>query len=381
MEKKSTTSSSPDKRVPDHLLGPLRSLYKWRRPILLASGGAFLLTALLSLLLPNYYTAETSFIALSPDQSSPEVLFGGTTAKAQLYGNADDIDRLLTLAESNELIDYLVDSFQLYQHYEIDPQKLKAPVLVRKRFLSLYDVLKTPRDAIEISVQDTDPELAANMATAARNKIDELSRDLQRSSQGVTMAALQEEIADKTERLSALDDSLAIIRERSGIYNHVAQSEALSAMASSQDQDIASVRAKISSYERINSRAARDSIIRLSAALAGLEQSRLILDSQLVQLNDAISPIENLGYERTDLNSTLNRDRDRMQQYQRAFNSEQGALVVIQEADIPVVKSWPRRSLLVIGVSLLVFIFSSLAAIAIDNSRHYDWKELLTEDD
>lgn len=369
------------KQPPEHLLGPIRSVYKRRFPLLYLAIGTFVLTFLFTkLFLDEYYEGKTAFIALSPDQSSPELLFGGQ-GKAQIFGNANDIDRIMAISESNELVDYMIKTFQLYEHYGIDSTKQRAPLSVRSEFFSLYEVTKTTRDAIEITVQDTSPQLAATMANSARERIGFLGRELQRRAQAETVKSLNNQIEEKNERLRILGDSLANLRQQSGIYNQESQSESLGALVTSQGQQIESTKGRIEAYRKLNTRAARDSVSNLSAKLQGLIRSRAVVDSQLVLLNQSMSAIENLDQEREELSSQISRDKDRAKQFQTAFESEQKAIAVIQEADVPVVKSWPHRSVMVLGTTILVLFIAILAILISEGSKHYPWREWLTDNE
>ena len=64
--------------------------------------------------MPVYYRASTTFLAASPDQANPELLFGQGNLRTQYYGNANDIDRLITLAHSNELVEFLVELVEFW---------------------------------------------------------------------------------------------------------------------------------------------------------------------------------------------------------------------------------------------------------------------------
>ncbi|MEM6396752.1 MAG: hypothetical protein AAF741_10440 [Bacteroidota bacterium] len=369
------------KQPPEHLLGPIRSIYKRRFLLLYLAVGTFVLTFLFTkLFLDEYYEGKTAFIALSPDQSSPDLLFGGQ-GRAQIFGNANDIDRIMAISQSNELVDYMVETFRLYDHYGIDSTKQRAPMSVRSEFFSLYDVTKTTRDAIEITVQDTSPTLAATMANTARERIGFLGRELQRRAQAETVKSLNNQIAQKYARLVALGDSLAVLRRQSGIYNQEAQSEALGALVTSQAQQIESTRGRILAYKKLNTRASRDSVANLNAKLEGMLRGRAVVDSQLVLLNQSMAAIEALDQERQDLSSQINRDRDRTKQFQTALESEQKAIAVIQAADVPVVKSWPHRSVIVVGLTALVLFVAVLAILISESSKYYPWRDWLKEDE
>ncbi|MEL6804938.1 MAG: hypothetical protein AAFO91_14275, partial [Bacteroidota bacterium] len=90
---------------------------------------------------------------------------------------------------------------------------------------------------------------------------------------------------------------------------------------------------------------------------------------------------ENLNYDRANLNSQINRDLDRMKQFQTAYESNQKALAIIHQADIPVIKAWPRRSVIVLGATILVVFMAVLTILVVDNGQKYPWQEWLTEDE
>ena len=78
------------------------------------------------LLLPVYYQSSTIFLAASPDILTDRGLFGTATRDPQQFGNNNDNDRFLTIAESDELASYLINKFDLYQHYDIDSSGSKS---------------------------------------------------------------------------------------------------------------------------------------------------------------------------------------------------------------------------------------------------------------
>ena len=101
----------------ENLLDILRVLLLWKKPLLYTSLGIGLLTALISLVLPNYYQSTTIFYAASMDQAKPGHIYGTATTDTDFYGNDHDNDRLLTFAESGEVSTYLINKFNLYTHY------------------------------------------------------------------------------------------------------------------------------------------------------------------------------------------------------------------------------------------------------------------------
>jgi uncharacterized protein involved in exopolysaccharide biosynthesis len=360
--------------APPHLIGVLRSLWQWRKPIIYVTVAGTILAVVISLLLPEYYTGRTAFLTISPDQVSIDGVFGNNNSRIQFYGTGDDIDRLMAVAESDALVDKMVEQFHLYKVYDIDSTKKKAPNYVRREFLGLYDVTKTPRDAIELEVSDRDPIRAAAMARAAREEINKISLDLIRATQERSSAGLRSEVTNREENLKNINQRLQELRKKSGIYNTDAQSEALATQTTSMQSNSAMVTAKLQAYRQRGGRGARDSIAKHEIQLAGLQSARVNLDSQLVRLNQSIGSIENLEEEREDLNDALSEDRIRLKQFETILRSEQRALEVVEEAKVPVAKSYPIRSLMVIGAMMFSFIIAVVGALLIDTARQYDWE-------
>ncbi|WP_020567802.1 Wzz/FepE/Etk N-terminal domain-containing protein [Neolewinella persica] len=370
-----TKSTKP---APPHLIGVLRSLWQWRMPIIYVTLAGTLLAVIISLLVPEYYTSRTAFLTISPDQVSIDGVFGNNNSRIQFYGTGDDIDRLMAVAESDALVDQMVQKFHLYKAYDIDSTKKKAPVYVRREFLGLYDVTKTPRDAIELEISDRDPIRAADMARAAREEINKISLELIRGTQERSAAGLRSEVQNREETLKEINRRLGDLREKYGVYNTRAQSEALAQQTTSMQSTTASTEAKLLAYRQRGGRGARDSIAKYEIQLAGLRSARTNLDSQLVRLNLSIGSIENLEEEREDLNDALSEDRIRLKQFETILRSEQRALEVVEEAKVPVAKSYPIRSLMVIGAFMFSFIIAVVGALLIDTARGYDWREIFS---
>lgn len=368
------STSKSTNPAPPHLIGVLRSLWQWRKPIIYVTLAGTILAVIISLLLPEYYTGRTAFLTISPDQVSIDGVFGNNNSRIQFYGTGDDIDRLMAVAESDALVDQMVEQFYLYKVYDIDSTKKKAPVYVRREFLNLYDVTKTPRDAIELEISDRDPIRAAAMARAAREEINKISLDLIRGTQERSAAGLRSEVENREENLKEINRRLGELRKTSGVYNTNAQSEALAVQTTSIQSSLATTNAKLQAYRQRGGRGARDSIAKYEVQLAGLQSARINLDSQLVRLNQSIGSIENLEEEREDLNDALSEDRIRLKQFETILRSEQRALEVVEEAKVPVAKSYPIRSLMVIGAMMFSFIIAVVGALLIDTARQYEWE-------
>lgn len=358
---------------PHHLLGVLRPLWRWRVPILLTTLAGAVLAVIVSLLLPVYYTGYTSFVALSPEQVSIESTFGTGGQRTQFYGTGDDIDRLLSVAESADVLNYLVHEFDLYTVYDVDSTAQKGPLKVIQELQSNYAVERNARDIIELTVEDRDPERAATMARAARERVNQTNLALIRATHRRNANGVESDVQSSETRLQDLNRRLAGVRDTSGIYNTEAQSEILATAASVLDQRIARTTARL---EAFRARGPRDSINLLSIDLAGLASTRDAITLQLNKLNASIGEIENMEEEREIASESLSESRTRLKQYQAILTGDRRTLEVIEEAEVPLVKSYPVRWLIVAVTTVLTFVLAVIAALLIDTGGRYDWRSV-----
>lgn len=359
----------------DNLLDVLRTLFRWKKAILYLCLAAAVLSAVIVLLVPVYYEAATVFFVASPDQSKPELIFGNSQQEPEIYGNESDIDRLLTIAESNELVEFLIDSFQLYQHYDIDTANAKAPYYIKLKFFDLYEVQKTKRDAIRLSIEDRDRELARRITRAAREKINEIAQDLVKASQEKKIRTYEASIGSKRQLLRMIGDSLVQLRKKYGIFNTLAQSESLTGELTSAEAKLAFSQARLKSIQG-SAGVRRDSIIKLRSQVAGLEQQVEKIRSNLQLFNEGVAEVEVFNSQYKEATQVLSEEQEKLKQYRATYQANIPALILVEEAELPIIKSRPKRTLIVLASVMVAFFFGIIGVLLFDNYRDINWREI-----
>ncbi|MEM9885806.1 MAG: hypothetical protein AAF849_07935 [Bacteroidota bacterium] len=355
----------------DNLFGVLKTLAQYFRFILTVCIIVGLGSIIIALLLPVYYQASTVFLSASPELLTERGLFGTTTRDPQPFGNNNDNDRLLTIAESDELVNYLIDQFDLYQHYDIDSTSAKSAHYIKQKFSGLYEVQRTKRDAIQLSMEDKDPQMAADIANAARQKIDLISLNLAKDLQQKQIETFQNNIQEKDSAVQVLSDSLKSVRSRYSIYNTESQSETLSALIASRQSRLASYQAKL---EGARTSRGRDT---LQSGIVGLERELESLQKQLSQLNEGMPRVVALEEEYEQAVKQFSYDKERLKQLQAAYNAEVSSIILVESAAIPVIKSRPIRSILVLASVFAAFLFTTFGVLLYDTYKDLDWKGIL----
>jgi capsule polysaccharide export protein KpsE/RkpR len=368
----------------DSLLPVIGTFYPWRRHIVYITVGAFVLSALLSLLLKNYYQGKTVFYAASQDLFKPEKVFGGGTQEMYYYGSGEDIDRILTVGNSHSVVDFLIDSFDLWTVYDIKPGTSKAKYKMRKAFRENYKIMLTKQDALELTVEDKDPERAAAMANVATKFIDYQVKSIIKNSQIALASSYQKSINSKEKLMQSNLDTLIHYREKSGIYDPGGQTEILASRVTEVTNAVEREKAALESMKKSKRTKIQDSIEIVQARIVGYERELAILNGDdpnsnysLKNFNQNKGKVELLESRYFRSYEQIGYDLEKLKLYNAAIDIDVPALHVIENAEVPLYKSRPKRSILVIACTLAAFLFSLAAVLAVESYRHFDWTPVI----
>jgi len=323
----------------------------------------------------NYYQSTTLFYATSSDLAKPSPI-GNKDNVRYYYGTGEDMDRIMTLAESERLANFLIDSFDLYQHYHIDTSNYKKHFRVMETFNSQFKVLKTKYDAIQILVEDTDPQVAVHIANAAREKVNQFAQEIIRSSQEQQIKMMRHNITQRTKAISVLEDSLYLVRRQFGIYNPATQSRDLPELLLLKSAELQEERGRLTELKKYSA-VPQDTIIYSTARIRGLESEVGSLRSQLNNFAEGFSNTEVLYRYHQIQKDEIGYEDQRLKQLEAAYSSEFVAIHTIETANYPRDKSRPKRSIIVIVAFLLAFLLSCIAAVLTDTYKRINWQEVL----
>jgi LPS O-antigen subunit length determinant protein (WzzB/FepE family) len=360
----------------DNLIGVLVTLFRYKRQILWATLATAVGTALISFLfLDNYYKSTTTFYPVSPDVFKPEQMFGQSTKDMDYYGGEEDVDRLLTIAQSGELYDFLIKKYDLYRHYKIDTTKEQAPYKVREALEGLYSVKKTKFNAIEIAVEDKDRRLAADMTNAARDKVDEIAQRLIREIQANLIRAYETSFTEKDKTLRGIGDTLMQMRNNYGVIDPEKQTEAVTKVSVEAQGNYIRSKARLDAL-KANPSVSKDTIALLEATLKGYEEESKNNVLVMKKYNEGYNGVSQMKQLYEQERNQIGRDQQRYSQLKVAFQTQIQALKLVESGAIPIVKSRPKRSILVLSATLIALVLSVIGALLIDSYRNVDWSAI-----
>lgn len=147
------------------LLHFLTRLLKFKGLIISTTLIAGVAAVLISLyVLKPYYQSFALVYPTNLTMHERTSLFGNASASGEdgsYYGTKHDANRILTVANSQWLIQQMIAKYNLAEHYGVSEPYLASKTT--EKFMDQFQVYKTEEDAIRINYIDTDSELAANL--------------------------------------------------------------------------------------------------------------------------------------------------------------------------------------------------------------------------
>ena len=370
----------------ESLLDVLKTLYRWKIPILITSAIAGLIAVIYCLSISNYYKSKVVFYPANTRIASRGALFGGADEQMNFFGGRDETNRIMNIAKSPEVVDYIVDKYDLYAHYDIDSTELEASHYVTNDFLELYKVKKNVEDAIEISIEDTEREKPEDMVWAVIGKINEINNRLTKENQRRILGTFEQKIKDKQTEYEATADTIQQLRAQYGIMNTGSQEAFLTSQILETQAALAAKTAGLEALQNESS-VSQDTIILLRADIKGLENQLFEMTSSESKSNLNLNRFEQ-GRAQVVLQEIRQRNlaneitflRDRYFQYQTVYDTEVNSFYITEPPSTPVVRSRPRRTLTVLSVGMMAFILSSLGVLLLDYYKDINWREITRDE-
>jgi tyrosine-protein kinase Etk/Wzc len=349
---------------------PLIVLAKHKSFIFKFVGMAIILSVITTLLLPKTYTANTKILPPQQNQS-----MGAMAALSQLgplaalagqgLGLRTPSDLYVAMLRSDTVANALIDRFSLMNVYK---QKLRE--YTRKRLESATEIKAGQKDGvISISVDDLDPQRAADLANGYVEELEKLTKTLNVTEASKRRLFFEREVKMQNEELANAEVALKQTQEKTGLILLDSQSRAMissltslrAAIAAQEvkvqamrsfattenpdlvlaEQELATMRAQLERVERGQGRRSIADVAIENVPTAGLEYVRKYRD---VRYHEALFELLAKQYEAAKIDEA--RDSLIVQQFDKATRPER--------------KSWPPRTALVLASTLLALLVAIL---------------------
>jgi len=202
-------------------------LKRQKKLIAAITGGAAVLSAVISMLLPNYYAATASVMPQSQDSSMAAIAAsalptGLSGVAGSLLGSDSKSDLWAGILNSNSVRDEIIRKFDLRNAYGEDTIEE-----TREELDGLVTVNKGKDSIVSVTIEDKDPQKAAAMANAFVAELDKINKSVVMTT-GKSMRLFVEQRLNETKaELSATEERMRAFQKRNKAVKLDAQSEAL----------------------------------------------------------------------------------------------------------------------------------------------------------
>lgn len=358
------------------------------------TGAAALLSLVLSLLLPNIYTAGTMILPAQEDRglmSSMMNQLGGLAtlagAAGSSFGGPNTSELYVSMLRSEAVKDPVIDRFKLLERYDKRFRTDVYAILDRNASVSLGK-----KDGIiTITFSDKDPKFAAAMANAYVEELGNLAVRLNVTGAGQNRSFLEERLATAKGELVKAEENLKAFQAKYKTVSVTAQTEATIKGVAELRAQLAAQEVQLATYRRQFTDASQE-VKTLSAAVGNLR-------AQIAKLEGAggDSAIPSVGSAATIGQQYVRIMREYKiqeslvelltKQYEMAKLSEAkdiSPFQVIQKAKVPERKSRPHRAAMVMMTVFSAFFLSVAGIVMLEYCRSMPeqdkmkWREMGT---
>ena len=355
-----------------HLLDLLIVLSKYRKRIALFTIIVTILATITVFLLPNRYTAETVVLPPGQNSSMNSALLGqlgGSSALASAAGASLGIknpgDMYVALFRLRSVEDAVIKRFGLMARYG-----KKKMTDVRLKFENRSTVILGAKDGlIRITVTDSDPNMAADIANGYVDEFRKLSAGLAITEASQRRAFFQQQLLEANESLANAEEAMKQTQQSTGVLQVDSQARSLIESAAVLRAQIVAEEVQIQAMRSYATEDNPEMVLAEHQLTALKEQLAKLSGSDVNSNSDIIVPKGNIPQAEMEYLRKLRDLRYRgtveeliAKQFEVAKLDEarQGAIIQVADVAVPPDKrSFPERTLIIVVAAVLSLVLAS----------------------
>jgi uncharacterized protein involved in exopolysaccharide biosynthesis len=336
-------------------LGPI--INRWKTFVKWAVALAAVVSVVVALLLPNIYRSTAIFIPTNPQTTDPDRVVEGS--KLELGGRAEDLDRAISIGESQPVAELIIKKFDLYKHYKAGQPGVDATDnAVLTEFTGNLEIEHNERDAIELTFLDKDKNLAARIANTMVQVIDSVNQQLTLENRRHVLELYRQRYEYLSTSYERSRQELVGARRRYGIFGLEMQGRYMV-------KQLIETEAALRKAE-----ASGGDVTGLRRVLRGLTKAD---GGNLINLESYVRGTDSLSMFTTrvaDLQGRLIGARSAYETAELSLKGHLSSVYIVQKAYPATKKTKPVRWLIVAGSVVLTFVLSVIFIALLELYRH-----------
>ncbi|MCD6112309.1 MAG: hypothetical protein J7J86_03460 [Bacteroidales bacterium] len=203
-------------------------LYKWRKILFIVSLVSILTSIIFSspyFITPKYKSTVIMY-PVSTNSISKALLNENVNSKEDILGFGEDeqTEQMLQILNSNKIRNRVIRKFDLMKHYKIDTTLKYKYTKLYKEYKNNIKFNRTKYMAVEITVYDKDPQMAANIANYIAESLDYVKNQIQKERALKGFKIVEAEYNKLKTEIQVKEDSLTTLRKL-GVHDYESQVE------------------------------------------------------------------------------------------------------------------------------------------------------------
>lgn len=219
-----------DPNVSEIIWTLIRAVLNRRWFIIGVTGFTGIAAVIISLLLPNWYLAETRL--LIPGQTSSGLLSSvisgrvGSSASSLLGGLISDYQQELAILDSRTVKQSVVEEFDLIEVYDLADSESPMNYSIQELEGNIEFVVDNEYNYLAVQVYDKEPQRAADMANFFVSKLNQVGIDLSTETARSYRQTVENRYQETEDSLSTVLSAIRALREKTGVLDLPAQGAA-----------------------------------------------------------------------------------------------------------------------------------------------------------
>ena len=361
-----------------HFLDHLIVLARHKFPIVCFTAAIAVVAVVVSLLLPNYYTATTKIMPPQQGQSIASAMLGelgqiggllGAVGGKDLLKNPSDL--YVAIMKSNAIEDRFVMRFNLMSVYN-----KKHRIDAIHRLEDLTQIQATKEGIISVAVEDREARRAAEIANAYIDELEKLTQRLAVTDAGKRRVFFEHEAKIASDELANAEQGLKVTEEKTGVFQPDSQTRVMLEGYAGLKAQVAAKEVEIQSMQSFATSENPD--------LKRLQQELAALKAQVGRYEEGQGgrPVGDIALEKVPAKALEYVRKWREVKYREALwtlllkqyeiaridEGRDAALIQTLDPALPAEKkSSPKRAIIVIVATLLAFMIAVVWAFCREN--------------
>lgn len=326
-------------------------LWHWRITLMIVVVVAIVLSALFSspLFITPKYKSSVIMFPVSTNSISKALISSNNNGKQDImeFGAEEQAEQMLQILYSSKIKQRVIEKFNLFKHYEIEDDSKTRMTDLYKEFEDNITFKRTEFMAVEVTVLDKDPQMAADIANNISDLVDTVKNEIQKERALEGFKITEKEYKTLLKEMNDVEDSLNKIRML-GVTNYESQTEVFS-------EQYAIALSKNNQKGAMQIKKQLDTLAKYGGAYVALSE---IFENQVKSLTEL-----KVKYNEAKVDAEQRLPQKFM--VERAYKAEK--------------KSYPVRWLIVLVSTFSAFVLAVLSIIVIQTIRGFEVKPAETE--